>query len=127
MEHGHSLTEAAGLAEEVRAEENGAAVLGREGGQEVEDVAGRLWVEARRGLVEEEDVGLVAKRLSDHHPALHAPRKLHHDRLALVPQRQALQQLFDLGRVGRLAEQPAREGDGPLDRLECLGGELLRN
>ena len=59
MEHGHALTEAAGLAEEVRAEQNGAAVLGREGGQEVEDVAGRLWVEARRGLVEEKDVGLV--------------------------------------------------------------------
>src|SRR3954469_23104689 len=52
---------------------------------------------------------------------------MHHDGLALVPQRQRLQQLLGEGVVARLAVQPARESNRVPYRLERLGGELLRH
>src|SRR5205823_4209776 len=46
--------------------------------------------------------------------------------LALVPQRQAFQQIRDLLLVARLAEQSARKIRRAPDTLECFGGEFLR-
>ena len=69
-------------------------------------VAAKLDVDAGGRLVEEQDIGLVAERLGDHHPPLHAARQVHHDRLALVPQREALQQLFDPRVVRGLPNSP---------------------
>ena len=71
--------------------------------------------------------GSWLERLGDHHPALHAARQLHHPRLALVPQRQAAEDVLDRLSVPGLAEQAAREGDRAPDRLERIGGQLLRD
>ena len=90
-------------------------------------VAAQLDVDAGGRLVEEQDVGLVAERLGDHHPALHAAGQFHHLGLALVPQRQALEQDLDLGRVARLAEQAAAEADRRPDAFERVGGQFLRH
>ena len=45
----------------------------------------------------------------------------------LVPQRQRLQHLLDVGGVGRLAEEAAAERDGVPYGLEGVGGQLLRD
>ena len=45
----------------------------------------------------------------------------------LVPQRQVAQHLLDVRRVRRLAEQAAAEADRRPDRLEGVGGQLLRH
>ena len=47
--------------------------------------------------------------------------------VALVPQRQVAQHLLDVRRVGRPAEQAAAEADRRPDRLERVGGQLLRH
>ena len=58
MQHGHVIGQAAGLAEEVGGEHHGAA-LGGQLVDEGDDVAGAGGVEARGGLVEEEELGVV--------------------------------------------------------------------
>ena len=46
-----------------------------------------------RGLVEKQNLRLMAQRLGDQHPALHAARQLPNPRIALIPQRQLPQDL----------------------------------
>ena len=88
-------------------------------------VAAQRHVDARGRLVEEQQVGLVRQRLGDQHAALHASRQLHDLGVALVPQLQVAQQLFDIGGVPRSPEQPAREGDGRQHALERVGRQFL--
>ena len=90
-------------------------------------VAAQLHIDAGGGLVEEQDFGFVRQRFRDHHAALHAARQFLDDRVALVPQRQVAQQLFDQRGVGRAAEQAAAEPHGGADRLERVGVEFLRH
>ena len=45
----------------------------------------------------------------------------------LSPQRHLPQHLAHVGRVGRLAEQAAADAAGGADRLERVGGQLLRD
>ena len=80
--------------------------LSRSRADQLPHVAAQLDVDAGGRLVEEQDFGLVAERLGDHHPALHAARQLHDLGLALVPQRQVAQHLLDMRRVGRLPNRP---------------------
>ena len=48
-------------------------------------VAPELDVDARGGLVEEQQLGIVAQRLGDHHPPLHPTRQLPNLAVAFVP------------------------------------------
>jgi hypothetical protein len=90
-------------------------------------VAAQFDIDARRRLVEEQQIGFVGQRLGDQHAALHPARQLHDLGVALVPQRQRCQHALDrFGRAG-LAEQPARKGDNVADRLEHVGRQLLRH
>ena len=61
-------------------------------------VAAQLDVDAGGGLVEEQDLRLVRQRLGDQHAALHAAGQRHDLAVLLVPQRQVLQHLLDMGR-----------------------------
>ena len=72
----------------------------------------QLDVDAGGRLVEEQDLWLVRQRLCDHHAPLHAAGQREDLCVLLVPQRQVLQHLLDMGRVLRLAEQAAAEADG---------------
>ncbi len=90
-------------------------------------VAPQRHVDAGRGLVEEQNARLVRQRLGDQHPALHAARQRHDLGVLLVPQREVLQQLLEVGLVRRLAEQAAAEADRGPHRLEGVGREFLRH
>ena len=69
----------------------------------------------------------MAQRLGDQHAALHAAGQFHDLGVALVPQRQVAQHLFDIGAVARAAEQPAREGHGRQHGFEHVDRQFLRN
>ena len=84
-------------------------------------------VDARGRLVQEQDLRLVRQRLGDHHPALHAAGQRDDLGVLLVPQRQVLQHLLDMGGVFRLAEQAAAEADGRPHRFERVGVQFLRH
>ena len=68
---GHLL----GLLDIMGGEDDGDAALA-EAPDQLPHVAAQLDVDAGGRLVEEQDVGLVAERLGDHHPALHAARQV---------------------------------------------------
>ena len=70
---------------------------------------------------------LVRQRLGDQQAALHAARQSHDLAVLLVPQGQLLEHLLDVGRIGRLAEQAAAEGDGVPHRLEGIRRQFLRH
>src|SRR5690606_18156648 len=78
-------------------------------------------------FVEEQDARLVRQRLGDHDAALHAAGQGHDLRILLVPQRQRLEDLLDIGRVLRLAEQPPAEAYGAPNGFEGIGMQLLRH
>src|SRR3712207_9565987 len=61
----------------------------------------QLDVDARRRLVEKEDLRLVREGLGDHDPALHAARERHYLAVLLVPQRQVPEHLLYVAGVGR--------------------------
>jgi hypothetical protein len=90
-------------------------------------VAPQLDVDARGGLVQEQDLGLVGERLGDHHPALHAAGQFLDLGVALLPERKLLQHLFDMGGVRGRSEQAAAERHRIPHTLELVGVELLRN
>ena len=90
-------------------------------------VAPQLDVDAGGRLVEKQDLRLVRQRLGDQQPALHAARERHDLAVLLVPQRQVLEHLFDVGGIGRLAEQSAAEGHRRPHRFEGVGGQFLRH
>ena len=90
-------------------------------------VAPQIDVDARGRLVEEQHVGLVAERLGDHDPPFHAARQFNDPGVALVPQRKLVQQLFDIGGIGRPPEQPAAEGRCSVDGREDIERDLLRH
>ena len=84
-------------------------------------------VDARGRLVEKQDLRLVRQRFRDHHPALHAAGQRDDLGVLLVPQRQVLQHLLDMGGILRLAEQAAAEADGRPHRFERVGVQFLRH
>src|SRR3546814_4446145 len=59
-------------------------------------VAAQLDVDPGGGLVQEEDLRLVAERLGDHHPPLHAAGQRHDLGVLLVPEGQVPRHLFDV-------------------------------
>ena len=71
VHHDHLVGEALGLEQEVRAHEDGLAALGHLV-DEAEHRAGRLGVEARGRLVEQEEVGLVEHRPGQREAGAHA-------------------------------------------------------
>jgi len=90
-------------------------------------VASQIDVDARGRLVKEQHVWLMGERLGDHDPPFHAARQFNDPRIALVPQRQVAQQLFDIGGVWRPAEQPAAERRRPANGGENIERDLLRH
>ncbi len=88
-------------------------------------VAAKLDVDAGGGFVQEQDLRLVAERLGDHHPPLHAAGERRDLGVLLVPQGQVAQHLFHVGVVGRLPEQAAAVIDGRPDGFEGVGRQLL--
>jgi hypothetical protein len=69
----------------------------------------------------------VRQRLRDHHAPLHAAGERHDLRVLLVPQRKVLEHFLEDGVVARPTEQPTRERERVPDRLEHVGGQLLRH
>ncbi|MCY1538328.1 hypothetical protein D9M68_738630 [compost metagenome] len=67
----------------------------------------------------------MRQRLGDHDPPLHPARQRHDATVLLVPEGQIAQHLFDVGMVGRLAEQATAEVDGIPDAFEGVGGDFL--
>ena len=90
-------------------------------------VAAQLDVDAGGGLVEKQNRGFVGQRLGDHHPALHAAGQLKNLRVLLVPQRQVLEQLFEVGRVRLFAEQAATELQRGPNGFKHVVDQLLRH
>jgi hypothetical protein len=90
-------------------------------------VASQLDIDASRRLVEKQDLRLMRQRLGDQQAALHATRERNDLAVLLVPQRQLLQDLFDVRGIGWLAEQPATEGHRSPHGFECVGGQFLRH
>jgi hypothetical protein len=66
----------------------------------------QLDVDAGGGLVEEQDRRLVAQRLGDHHPALHAAGQRHDLLVLLVPEAEVLQHLLQVRGFGGLPNRP---------------------
>jgi len=87
----------------------------------------QLDVDARGGLVQEQDLRFMRQRLGDHHAALHAAGQRDDLGVLLVPQRQRLQHLLDMCGVFRLAEQAAGKADGRPHRFERIGVQFLRH
>ena len=82
-------------------------------------------VDAGGRLVEKQHLRLMRQGLGDHHAALHAAGQRDDLGVFLVPERQILQHLLDMGGVLRLAEQAAAEADRRPYRLEGVGMQLL--
>src|SRR5919107_2421426 len=82
-------------------------------------------IDARRRLVEKENLRLVRKGLGDHDPALHATGKRHDFAVLSVPQGQVFEHFLDVTRVRRFAEQPSAEGDSGPHGFERIGREFL--
>ena len=93
VEHRHAVGQAAGLAEEVGAEHDGAAVLGGQRADQVDDVAGGGRVEARRRLVEEQHVGVVEERPRQREPLALPGRGALHGEVGAVGHAEPLEQL----------------------------------
>ena len=84
-------------------------------------------VDAGGRLVQEQNARLVRQRLRDHDAALHAAGQGQDLGVLLVPQRQRFEDLLDIGRIFRLAEQAAAEADRGPHRLERIGVQFLRH
>ena len=110
----------------VRREDDGHAAFAQSA-DHLPHGSAQLHVHPGRGLVEKQDERLVRERLGDHHPALHAAGQRHDPRIALLPQRQVAEHLFQVGGIRGLAEQAAAELDGVPDALEGIGRQLLRH
>ena len=67
----------------------------------------------------------MGERLGDQNPALHAARQGENLAVLAVPQRQRLQDLADVIRIGALAPQPTAEAHRRPHRLEGVGGQFL--
>ena len=119
---GHLL----GLLDVVRGQDDGDAG-GAQRAHHLPHVLAQFDVDARGRLVEKQDLRLVRQRLGDHHAALHAAGQRDDLGVLLVPQRQVLQHLLDMGGVLRLAEQAAAEADGRPHRFEGVGVQFLRH
>ena len=119
---GHLL----GLLDVMRRQDHGDALFAQPAHQRPH-VAAQIDVDAGRRLVEEQNFRLMAERLGDHHPPLHAPGKFDDPGIALLPQREVAQKAFDEVRIRRPAEQAPAERDRRPDRRENVEGDLLRH
>jgi hypothetical protein len=78
-------------------------------------------------LVEEKNFRLMGERLGDHHPPLHAARKLAQHAVLLAPQRQFLEDALDKRRIRLFAVDAAGKVHRVPDRLEHVGRQFLRH
>jgi hypothetical protein len=124
VDHADPVGHLLGFLDVVRGQDHGDAACAQDSHQ-LPHLAPQLDVDAGGGFVEKQDLRLVRQGLGDQHPALHAARQGDDLVVPLVPQSEILQQLFDVGRPGRLAEQSAAEADGGPHRLEGFGREFL--
>jgi hypothetical protein len=67
--------------------------LGRELAQAIPNEVARLGIQARRGLVEDDDLGIVDERARDEEPPLHPARELLDRRIGLLGELHKLQEL----------------------------------
>src|SRR5690606_17923717 len=108
----------------VGGQNDGGAVL-PEFAYHLPHISPQLHIHPGGGFVQEQDARFVGQRLGHHHPPFHAARQRHDPVVALVPEGQVFQDLFDMGGLGRLAEQAAAEGDRIPDGFKGVGIELL--
>src|SRR4051794_28288931 len=107
--------------------ENDGGAVGAKLTDDPPHVPAKLDVDPCGRLIEKKDGWFVAEPFGDHDPPLHAPREVHHDRLALVPERQASEQLLGELVIARLAVEPTRKADSIPHRLEGFCCKLLGN
>ena len=69
----------------------------------------------------------MRQRLGDHHPPFHAAREFNEFGVALVPERQAAQHLFQIGVIAPAPVKTAGEAHGVDHRLEGFERDFLRH
>ena len=89
----HAVAEPLGLFHVVRREENRAAG-GLVGGDPLPELEAALRIQARRRLVEKQDLGVAGQRAGDGEPLPLAARELADARVALLLEREIRQQLL---------------------------------
>ncbi len=87
------IAEALGFLHVVRREQHRAPV-GAEAADDLPQLAARLRVETRRGLVEKEQLGFADERTGDREPLLLPARQGHHARLAFLLERDEREHFF---------------------------------
>ncbi len=110
----------------MRGEDDGDAAR-PQAAHQLPHVAAQADIDAGGGLVEEEELRLMAQRLGDHHAALHAARQLDDARAAFIPEREVTEQLLDEGGGRALAGQTAAEAHRVLHGGEDIERDLLRH
>ena len=109
MQHRHAVREPSRLTEEVGAQHDGAASLGRERADQVDDVTRGGRVEARRRLVEEQHLGIVQERPCERDALALPGREALHLVVGAVDHAEPLEQLVDAG-GGLVAAEPSDLG-----------------
>ncbi len=96
----HAAAEGLGVRQHVRAEEHRPALVAQPQDQ-LPDVAAPQRIEARHGLVEEHELGVVDERLRDAHALQHALRELAQLQTPFGADAHLVEQLGRAGRAGR--------------------------
>ena len=94
VEHRHPVRQSSSFTEEVGAQDHRAAVLGRQGADEVDHVPGRRWIESRGRLVEEQDIGIVEQGASEGQPLALPRRGPLHEQVGPIGHAEAFEQLI---------------------------------
>src|SRR5213592_1310851 len=110
----YTIAEALGFLHVVRREQHRPAV-GAEAADDLPQLPARLWVEPRRGLVEEQQLGLADERARDGQALLLPAGECHHARVALLLELDEGQHLCDAVRLPvERSKQPEHFADGEL-------------
>src|SRR5262252_1987966 len=119
LDEGDLVAELVGLAHVVRRQHDGDPLLAPETGDVGAHPRRDVRVEAERGLVEEEELGLVHERLGEGHPLLQAGRKVAVLRATVRSELGELDERVDAG-----AERPAAQAvEPPVERNDLADAQ----
>ena len=111
-QHGEAVADLVDLVEEVRDEEDRDALL-LERADDAEELGDLVGVEARGGLVEDEQLRLHVDGAGDRHELLHGERVVAEQRPRVEVEVEAREQLGGRRRMARQSIDPSRRGSRP--------------